>query len=109
MNLIMKEVIAKVLSWLKDPIVAKEMVLSSIGISANATYTSTSISIASVVPSGYTPIAVALKATGSNAVYCYQCGLWSASGKTAVLQLKNTASSAVSVIPIFVVISVKDR
>ena len=74
-------------------------------IAANNDVTKTDIDFSSVVPDGYTPIEFMCGATGSGAVYCYNCLLRS-DGKGQV-QLRNTYSYAVSVTPQFRVLCAK--
>lgn len=77
-------------------------------ISANSTYTNTSIDISGVVPSGYSPVEVWAGATGNYSVYAYNCLLTSRSTGIAQVQLRNTSNASVTVTPQFRVLCVKE-
>lgn len=90
-----------------DSIVIESFQISSITISANGTYTNTSIDVSSHVPSGYKLVDVECRATGGNEVYCYQVGKYG--DTTAVLQLRNNTSSSVTVTPMLKTICVNQK
>lgn len=90
-----------------DRYLVRGMVTVSVSLTANGTYTNDSIDISSAVPSGYSPIALYARATGSNALYVYQADIANMANRTAVLQLKNTSSSPVTASAMLIVLSAK--
>lgn len=100
----LKKLLYKMLTYSKGYAVSASV---SWNVTFTGTYTTTELSIASAVPSGYKPIAVIGEATGANDVYFYQVGIVSETNKTAVVQLKRTTTGAVSCTPRVRVISVR--
>ena len=104
MKLILKELIAKILSMLKDPVRVIMYQIPSITIAANSTYTTTTLSVAHMVPSGYRAIAILPRASGSYMWYFYQTGYGNGN---VVLQIRSIAGSSITARPVIDIVCIK--
>lgn len=90
-----------------DIVKVEKFQISTITISANGTYTNTAIDVSAHIPNGYKLVDVDCTATGSNVIYCYQAG--KDSDTTAVLQLRNISSSAITITPMLKTTCIKQE
>ena len=100
-----KKALTKITEWTDSPVMARAITLPEITIGASQSYTDREITIPSI-PSGYRPVLVVCRATGSYAVYCYQCAV-NPTTYVVTIQLRNTGNSSVTISPMLTVLYVK--